>query len=55
MLILVLLTAVLTSCLSSLLGMTSASSSDNEGPKGSRRMGGGVLDSVGAVLSEGKS
>ena len=49
----VLLTAVLTSCFSSLLGTVSLSSSNNKGRKGSRRLGGGVLDSAGAVLSGG--
>ena len=52
---LVLLTASLTSCLSSFLVKVSPSSSDNKGPKGSRRTGGGVLYSVRAVSSMGES
>ena len=52
---LVLLTAALTSCLSSFLVKVSPSSSDNKGPEGSRRTGGGILDSVRAVSSMGES
>jgi hypothetical protein len=54
-LVLILLTAVMTSCFSSILETASSSSSDCKSPKGSRRTGGKGFDSMGAISNIGES